>query len=218
MGFYTAFTSVMLPRMSAILKKNDEESFKRLIKISFELLLTVSLPLVVCLMIMAPETIIVLAGEEYIPAALLSRIILPMLFVVGIAQILVFQIIIPKGFDGVTLRASMIGAVIGILLNVVLTTQYYSIGTCITLVLTELCVTGFYIRFVIKNNLIIFDFKLLRKHIGWSLPYIIFCLASKIIAGENSLVALSTAFGICLIYFIISQKYLIKNSLFLRNK
>lgn len=218
LGFYTAFTSVMLPRMSAIIINNDEASFGRLINISFELLFTVSIPLVICLMIMAPETITVLAGEEYESSILLSRIILPMIFVVGVAQILVFQIIMPKGYDGITLKASFLGAIVGVLLNIILTTHYSSVGTCITVVLTELSVTGFYFYYARKKELLRFDFALLRKHLLWSFPYVLLCYLSKVIAGGNSLIALVITGCLCLIYFAISQKYLIKNSLLLRTK
>lgn len=216
LGFYSAFTSVMLPRMSSIVKDNDDDTYKRLLNVSFELLYTVSLPLTVCLMIMAPEIIAVLAGEEYIPSAFLSRIIMPMLIVVGIAQILVFQIIIPKGFDGITLKASLIGATIGILFNVIFTTRYSSLGTCITVVLTELCVTGYYLYSVIKRDLLEFDYSRLYKHLIWTFPYILLCYISRIIANGNSFVALFIAVVVCLIYFFVSQKYLINNLLFRR--
>ena len=216
LGFYTAFTNVMLPRMSAIIKDKDEETFGHLINMSFELLFTVSVPLVVCLMIMAPETISVLAGKDYMPAVLLSRIIMPMIVVVGIAQVLVFQIIMPKGFDSITLRASFLGAIVGVLLNIILTTHYSSLGTCVTVVLTELIVTGFCLYYVNKEDLLRFNFTLLGKHLVWSFPYVLLCYLSKIIANDNSLLALLIAICICLIYFGVSQKYLIKNSLLFR--
>lgn len=214
LGFYTAFTSVMLPRMSAIAKSNDEESYDRLINLSFELLYTVSIPLLICLMIMSPEVISVLAGNEYMPSVLLSRIILPMLLVVGMAQILVFQVIIPKRYDSVTLRASFIGALLGVVLNVILTTRFSSIGTCITVVLTELLVTGYYLYFSIKNKLINFNIMLLIKHIVCAIPYVFLCVVSKILAGDNYILSLIIAVFVSLIYFVISQKYFIRNSLF----
>ena len=212
LGFYTAFTSVMLPRMSSILNNNDESSFKNLIDKSFELLLMVSLPLVVCLMMMAPETIEVLAGDEYEPAVILSRIIMPMLFVVGIAQILVFQIIIPKGFDFVTLKASFIGAVIGVLLNILLTPRLMSVGTCITVVATELCVTGYYFYFVKMKQLFELDISILKTHLLCAIPYIPLCGVAKFISGGNSFSGLGISVFICILYFVLSQIYLIKNS------
>lgn len=216
LGFYTAFTSVMLPRMSAVAKDHDEISFKKLINSSFELLLTFSLPLLVCLMIMAPEIVWVLAGEEYMPSVLLSRIIMPMLLVVGIAQILVFQIIIPKGLDGVTFKGSIIGAFVGVLLNIILTTKYSSVGTCITVVITELCVTGYYIYIVNKHKMLYFNFKIIYNHILWTLPYLIFCVCSKVLVKDNEFITLFISVLSSLLYFVISQKYLIKNPLFQR--
>ena len=99
LGFYSAFTGVMLPRMTSLLGQGDEDSFNFMIGKSFNLLFTIAIPMVFVLFILAPELIMLLAGEEYQPAINMSRIVIPMLLVVGMAQLLSFQILLPKGYD-----------------------------------------------------------------------------------------------------------------------
>lgn len=215
LGFYSAFTGVMLPRMTAITGSGDETSFNGLIHKSFELFYTISIPMVIVLFILAPEVVTLLAGNEYAPSISMSRIVVPMLFVVGVAQILSFQILIPKGFDKLTLNASIIGAVVGVLANVVLTTHYGATGTCITVVITEVCVTSYYAWAAYSRRLVDFDFRLLAKHVITSLPYIILCLLPQIMIGGNWLLVLAVACPVCIAYFLFSQYYILKNQLML---
>lgn len=213
LGFYSAFTGVMLPRMTAITGTGDEKSFNGLINKSFELFYTISIPMVVVLLVLAPEVITLLAGYEYKPSILMSRIVVPMLFVVGIAQILSFQILIPKGFDKLTLYASIIGAVVGVSANIILTTRYGALGTCITVVITEVCVTVYYTLLCIKHKLVSIDLNMLFKHILAALPYLVICVATQKFCAENWLLTLIVSCPLCVLYFVVSQYYILKNGL-----
>lgn len=215
LGFYSAFTGVMLPRMTALLKDDNKEAYNAMISKSLELLYTVAIPLVFYMFAMAPEIIFFLAGEEFMPAANLSRIVIPMLFVVGVAQVLNFQVLIPKGYDRVALLASIIGAVVGVSLNIILTFKFSSTGTCITVVITEMCVTSYYIYVVLKNKLIQINTKFFLLHFVWSLPYLLICYMSKLALSNSYWFSLISASFCCLVYFAISQKYFIKNQLLL---
>ncbi len=214
LGFYSAFTGVMLPRMSSVIADSDMERFKSLIQKSLELLYVFSFPMIVFLFVMSPEIIYVLAGEEFMPAVLLSRIVVPMLFVVGLAQVFSFQIIIPCGLDNVTFKAALIGAIAGIFLNLWLTTQYSAIGTCLTVVFTELIVTSYYFYVVRAKHLMTFEIRDIVRHVLYSLPYILICVLTKLYC-DNMFINLGLASVFCLVYFIISQYYFIKNENFL---
>lgn len=214
LGFYSAFTGVMLPRMAALIKQEDKTAVNSMIDKSFELLYTVAIPLVIFMISMAPEIITILAGDAFLPAAYISRIVVPMLFVVGVAQILSFQVIIPMGYDKTTLVASGIGAFIGIILNLFITTQFAAKGTCVTVVITELSVTGYYLIFVLQKKLIEFDYKILYKHLAYSIPYVLFCYVPKHLLNLSIYIELLIICLLCIVYFYISQKYLIKNRIF----
>ena len=213
LGFYSAFTGVMLPRMTSVLKDNNQDAYEIMISKSLELLYTVAIPIVIYMFAMAPEIILLLAGEEFLPAANLSRIVIPMLLVVGLAQVLSFQVLIPKGYDRVTLMASLIGALVGVALNIILTPKFSSTGTCFTVVITEMCVTCYYIYVVSKNKLIQINSKLFFHHLKWALPYFLICYMSKLIFSGNYWLSLISASFFCLVYFIVSQRFYIQNQL-----
>lgn len=211
LGFYSAFTSVMLPRMTSIGNNGDAASFQRMISKSLELLFTFAIPLVIVLFILAPEIITLLAGPEYHPSILMSRIVVPMLFVVGVAQVMSFQILIPKGEDKTILYASVIGAVVGIISNIVLTRYYSAVGTCITVVITESIVTSFYVWIVRQKKYITLNVRSLLRYFIISLPYIVLCGVPHLLLGNKSVLSLITSFVFCTIYFLYVQYHWLQN-------
>ena len=168
--------------------------------------------MVMVLLVLAPELIQLLAGADYFPAINMSRVVIPMLLVVGVAQILSFQVLLPKGYDKYTFYASVVGAVIGIISNLILTTKFAAIGTCITVVITEVCVTSFYFFICIKKSLISVNIiQLFRKYFRGSIPYLFLCFIPKLICGSSILSVLGISFILCVIYFVLSQIYFFKN-------
>lgn len=214
LGFYSAFTGVMLPRMSSVIESHDVTMFNNLIEKSLELMYMMTLPMVFFLLVMAPEIIYILAGVDFMPAADLSRIVIPMLFVVGLAQVLSFQIIIPSGYDKLSFNAALIGAIIGVLFNFWLTTNFSALGTCVTVVITEIVVTSYYLYVVTSKKLYKFDALLLLRNLLYSIPYLFICILVKQFS-DNPIVNLVLASVASMIYFMFSQLYLIKNEQFL---
>lgn len=216
LGFYSAFTSVMMPRMTSLLGHGDNESFHILIKKSIGLLFTIAVPMVFVLTILSPEIIVLLAGPEYYPAVIMSKIVVPMLLIVGIAQICSFQILLPKGYDKYTLYASILGAIIGISANLIFTTKFAAIGACITVVITEVFVTLYYIFVCFKLELIKqYDLLMLKKHIVVSLPYFLLCYIPKLIFDSSILGVLIMSIVLSALYFVYSQVYILKNEMVL---
>ena len=88
LGFFSAFTNVMLPRMSSLLANGEKERFQELINKSFTAMATFSIPMIICSIILAPQIIYILSGPGYEGAILPMRIIMPAALFVGIAQVL----------------------------------------------------------------------------------------------------------------------------------
>ena len=145
LGFFSAFTNVMLPRMSALLAEERNDQIKNLINKSFSAVVTFATPLIIYSIIMAPQIINILSGPGYEGAILPMRIIMPAVFFVGIAQILAIQILMPMKKDTILLMASICGAIVGVILNVILVPKFYSIGSAMVLIFCEILVTFIYI-------------------------------------------------------------------------
>ncbi len=214
LGLYTAFTSVMMPRGASLIAEKRINEYELLLKKSFEALYTICFPLMIGCTIMASEIINVIAGKEFVGAVPIMRIIMPLLLIVGMAQILARQVVIPNSKDKIILVAAVIGAIIGVSLNILFVTKYAAIGTAMTLVCTELSVTLFYLVYVLRTKMITIDVRLLLKHVLFSTPYMVICMMC-INIDTVPYIRLGICMLICLLYFIIEHIYLLKTELVL---
>lgn len=176
LGFFTAFTNVMLPRMSSLIAKDEREQFNLLINKSFSIISSFSVPLIICSIILAPEIIFVLSGPGYDGAILPMRIIMPAILLVGIAQVLAIQILMPLKKDSVLLRTSIIGAAISVVINLIFVRYLESVGSAIVLLCSEFAVTFSYILYIRFNTEYRFNWHLLLHSILLSVPPAVICV------------------------------------------
>lgn len=176
LGFFSAFTNVMLPRMSTLLSNGEKDSFQRLANKSFHTMCIFCIPMIVCSIILAPQLVYVLSGEGYEGAVLPMRIIMPAALFVGMAQVLAVQILTPMKCDKILLAASIIGACVGLSLNLLLVPHIYSVGTAVVLLCSEIAVTVTYIVYVVHYKVVRIPFNSIWRGIGVSLPCGIICL------------------------------------------
>lgn len=182
LGFFTAFTNVMLPRMSSLLANGEKDRFNDLIAKSFSAMFTFIIPLVLCSMVMAPQIIYVLSGPGYEGAILPMRIIMPAAIFVGIAQVLAVQVIMPMKHDKVLLVASAIGAVTSLAINFSLVNHLQSIGTAISLSCAEVSVTVTYIYFVIiRKKIVRISAIIIAKGFLYAIPSMLMCVVCNML-------------------------------------
>ena len=212
LGVFTAFTSVMLPRMSALLYNNNIEEFKTKIYYSFDLVFMFALPIVIWSFMYTPQIIMLLSGKGFEGAIVPMRIILPLLFITGIAQIIVIQILMPYKKDRVVLIGSLAGACIGIISNFALVKIYGAVGTALTLLFAEIVgdFCGFF--YVLNKRIIQFPWRRMLCYFIASLPYVLLCYLLMQLKLNFILQLLISAFS-CGIYFLIMNIYIMKNDL-----
>lgn len=137
---FTAVTGVMMPRIASILSERKYGEYKRLIKKSLNVLLVFAIPCVILIEILAPYVIRVIAGPGYDGAVLPLRIIAPLILIIGIEQVLIIQSLIPMGKDKAVLINSIIGALVGILANIIFVPCFASVGSAIVWLMSEFAV------------------------------------------------------------------------------
>jgi O-antigen/teichoic acid export membrane protein len=113
----TALGAVVLPRVSYYIEKKNMKDFYNIITKAFELVAVISLPLMVYFIIMADNSILVLAGNQYLESINAMKIIMPTLVLIGFSNLLGIQILIPLGKENIVVRSEIIGAVINVVLN-----------------------------------------------------------------------------------------------------
>lgn len=210
LGIFGAFTGVMLPRMSMLVDLDDKTKFKNLIYKSINLLFSFCFPLIILTVILAHPIVYIMAGSQFIGAVTPLRIIMPLLLVVGLAQIFAIQVLIPLRKDTYILRVSIVGAILGLFLNYIFVGHYGAIGSAIVLFFCECVVTLLYIYIVYKTDFLKFPIKLLFLNILYSLPYFLFYIISFNLF-DNTFIILSITIIISLIYWLILQNYILKN-------
>ena len=216
LGVFTAFTSVMLPRMSALLSDNNVEEFKSKINNSFDLVFMFAIPIIIWSFMFTPQIIMLLSGEGFEGAIVPMRIILPLLFITGIAQITVVQVLMPLKKDKVVLIGSLAGACVGIISNFALVKTYGAVGTALTLLFAEIVgdFCGFF--YVIKNNIIHFPWKRMSIYLLASVPYALLGFLLMQLEFHYSIQLIISAL-FCGFYFLIMNTCIIKSRLILNS-
>lgn len=211
-GFYTAFTSVMLPRMSSLLAEDNKDAFNQMINKSFDALLTFSIPILIGGTILAPQIIMILSGKGYEGAILPMQIMMPLLLVVGIAQINSNQVLLPMRKDKVLLIITPLVACVGLSLNFLLVSKFAAVGTAVVYFLSECTGAGLGIIYSIKNKLLVFPVKTFIINTLYSVPYVLICwgITQMNLTSINTLII---AIMICLLYFVFVQFICIKNKM-----
>lgn len=212
LAFFTAFSAVMMPRISSMLVTNDIESVKKLIYKSFELIFPLALTLILFCGYFTPEIVLMLSGKGYEGAIIPMRIILPLILVIGIEQILVVQLLVPMKEDKAILFNSIAGAVVGIGLNLLLVKHFMSTGSAFVWLGAEFTVfiSAFY--FVRKKIGQVIPLALLAKNVAILLPLLGMFIYLKMIDIQPILL-LAIAGLLTLIYVLITQKLILKNSI-----
>lgn len=210
LGLFTAFTSIMLPRMSSILAEGDHEAFRKMTGNSFKGVVTFSIPLIVCSCIMAPQIIQTICGNGYESAVLPMKIIMPAMLFVGTAQVLAIQVLMPMRKDNVLLTASIAGALTSILINILAVSRSGAAGSAIVLICSEFVVTSIYLFYTETHNIIHLPYKELFVTAFKTLPLAAVCLFCSRKIDDNML-SLFAALGICVFLWAIMNKKFLKS-------
>ena len=206
LGLFSAFTNVMLPRMSALLANGEREKFQRLINKSFTIILRFSIPMILCSIILAPQIIYVLSGNGYEGAIFPMRIIMPAVLLVGIAQILAVQILMPMKRDKIMLFASVIGAIVSLLINIGVVPSLQSTGSALVMLSAEFVVTSSYLFYVRAYHIMTLNiFPMFFSSICYSLPCVIICIAC-IVYISNPFLLVFVAITASLLCWLLLQK------------
>jgi O-antigen/teichoic acid export membrane protein len=136
----SSFSSVLLPRLSYYISNNLNEDFDRMLENSLRLILVLCLPIAISLMMFSKEIIIILAGDQYLPAALCIIITAPVILFIGLSNIFGMQILFPLGMDKKIVGSVASGAFVSIVLNLLLIPQYAHIGAAFATLIAEFVV------------------------------------------------------------------------------
>lgn len=211
LGVLTAFTSVMLPRMSYLATQNDKTEFKRKINNSFELIFACAMPLSIYCILYAPQIISILTGSGFEGAILPMRIIMPLIFITGVSQVYMIQVITPLKKDNILILGSCIGAMVAIIVNMLLVKEYGAIGSAIVLICSEICCLLVSFVYSTYKHIIRFPYKSFTKSVMLCSVYLVVgVLILKL--NTNPLIMLLLSASAFLVIFLILHLLIFKGT------
>lgn len=215
LSLYSAFTGVMLPRMSSLLSEGNVEKFKSLLGRSFTILIAFAMPIAIFSIVMAPEIISIISGRGYEGAILPMRLVMPLILVIGYEQILVIQTLMPLKRDKTILRNSSAGAIVSIALNFLLVPYLDSVGSAIVWIFSELTIFAMSQQAVTKSIGMGFPLWAFVKN---ALYYIPLALLLLLISFKelSPILSISICAVLMAAYCYILNVYIIKNVEFIR--
>lgn len=211
LGVLSAFTTVMLPRMSAILSEHKTDEFNEKLGMSFDIVFAFAFPLIAGGVVLAPQLVRILSGPGYEGAITPMRIVMPVILVTGCAQVWVTQALMPLRKDKVLLLCAVAGAIVGILANVAFVPSMGATGSALAVLTAELVANSISLTYAVRTGVLKFPVRKFLVSLVLSLPYFIICIVcSRLLPSfVTSLVVSVVA---CLAYFVIIHRFVLKDS------
>lgn len=211
LAFFTAFTTVALPRLSVYIGDGNFKEYKSLLKKSMDILVSFSLPVIILCEVCAPGIIRILAGPGYEGGILPMRIVLPLIFIVGYEQVLIIQGLMPLKKDGAILINSCIGSIVGVSLNILLVSRMAAVGAAIVWLCSEIAVLLSAQFFMTKYVGISFPAPAVLKHACYYLPLALLLPCLYNLFDSYWLAVIVSGF-VAIAYFLILNTVFVKNS------
>lgn len=152
----TSLGTVLLPRASYYAEQGKTDELKRIIGIAFNFVVVAALPLMVFFIIFARESILFIAGADYMPSVVPMQIIMPIVLLIALSNVTGIQILVPLGGERFVLYSEIVGAVIDIIINALLIPGYGASGAAIGTLIAEiavLAVQSYYLTHIHKEYL-----------------------------------------------------------------
>lgn len=172
MSVFTAFTTVMVPKVSELLASGEKEKLQTIANKTFSILSIVALPIIIMSIFCTEDIILILSGPGYEGAYTPFRIVIFLLLIIGMEQILIQQFLMASTSNASIIKISTVGAIVGIVMNSLITPTFGAIGSAISWGISELAVLFTGILLVKKTVGIYLRYKTLLINVFWSLLYI----------------------------------------------
>lgn len=200
----TALGTVLVPRISNCIKNKDVENYKKYINLSLKYILMIAIPSLVGIFLLADNIIYIMAGEKFLQSILTMKILVFILFIVGLAYFLGFQILYPHGLEKYYTYSVTIAAIINFIFNYIMIPRYYQNGAAIGTIIAEL--TGVVMMLYFTRNYLkdieFYSLKNLKYFVSAGIMGI-FILIIKTLNLSNLLTMLVAISLGSIIYFLI---------------
>ena len=142
---------VLMPILSKLLFTNQKGLLKSIAINSFYLLSFISIPFAIFIFFFSSEIVYYLFSSNYNEAVISLSILSPTIFFVSSTYLFGMQLLISHKKEVLLLLSTLIGLVLNLFLNLVLTNRYFHIGSSLSLLFTEIVVFSIQFYFIYIN-------------------------------------------------------------------
>ena len=135
----TALGTVMLPRMSYVLKDKNAD-FKPIIKSSMKLALVMSTTMTFGIILVSKEISAIMFGPEFTESSMIMSILSLYLVFTAWANVIRTQYLIPTRNDKIYVESTLFGAIVNLVFNLTFIPKYGAYGACVGTILAEVSV------------------------------------------------------------------------------
>lgn len=199
---------VMLPRMASTFASKDYKKINYYMKRSFSFVFFLAFPMTFGIISVADEFVPIFFGQGYGKVSILIKIISPILLLMGIANVVGTQYLLPSKKQKQYTIAVVIGLIVNFILNSILIKKWQSIGASIATVISQLIVDIIQIYYIRKKINIKKMFKCGINYFFASIIMFIVCYVVKIFinTGLSSIIVQVVLGGITYIGLLIILK------------
>lgn len=208
--FISALGTVMLPRISNLAIKQENEKISKYIETSIQFIMFITIPITLGLVAIGKNFAIIFYGPEFEKAGTIIMCLAITLPFVAWANVIRTQILIPKEKDNVYIKSVIIGAILNIIFNLILIKQLGAIGAAIGTIIAEISVMLYQTSYVKKEinlkNWISYSAEFTIKGI---IMFLLLLTLNNFIKEKVILTLIQIILGI-IIYTLLNKKYILK--------
>ncbi len=208
---------VMLPRLSYYFEEGKTKELNSLIIRSLSFVILLSVPCCLFLMVYAKDTILFIAGSQFVEASSTIITITPTIVFIGLSNLMGMQILVPTGREKLVLKSVIYGAIVDFLLNLLLIPKLGSLGAAVGTLNAELVVViiqFWYLKDLIKVIIKKIEFKcLIISILPALLVLIILCSHVDINPFINLLIGGISFFTIYVVGLIMTKEVILTSLL-----
>ena len=133
----TALGTVLLPRITNCLRNKDYINYDLYMNMSLNYIFFIAVPLAVSTFLLSEDIINIMAGSQFVASVLTLKILSPILFMIGVAYFLGFQLLYPLGLEKYYSYSLIIASLINFVFNYLMIPKYLQNGAAIGTVVAE---------------------------------------------------------------------------------
>ena len=148
----TSLGIVLVPRITNCIMERKAEALRRYIRITFLFTASFSLLSLVFFECFTTRSILLLSGQEFLPAVPAMKVIMLTVPLIGFSNLTGLEILVPFHKEKIVLYSEVFGAAVDFVMNLMLIPKYGSAGAALGTVIAELSVLSFQVIYILTKR------------------------------------------------------------------